>query len=89
MKYWSFIVVSFLAVGLIFAGCSSDDKGTNSNGDDQFIEESIGSGGGTIEMTGEASLEIPAGALADTVDFTMEENSSRKRWAVIRILCQR
>ncbi|MBD3233395.1 MAG: hypothetical protein GF315_06690 [candidate division Zixibacteria bacterium] len=76
MKYWSFIVVSFLTIGLIFAGCSSDDKGTNSNGGDQLIEESIGPAGGTIEMTGEAALEIPVGAVVDTVDFSMEENDS-------------
>lgn len=71
------LLSSYLAVVLIM-GCSSDDEdnpaGPN-NGNDT-TSTSIGPVGGTIELTGGASLEIPAGALTDTVDFTVSVNSS-------------
>ena len=59
---------------LIFA--CSDDKSTNGSSEgDITAEESIGPDGGTLELD-DIVLTIPAGALIDTVDFIITENSS-------------
>jgi hypothetical protein len=57
-------------------GCSSGNGGTNGDDPHDTAEETVGPAGGTVELDGEARLVIPAGALADTVDFSIEENDS-------------
>ncbi len=64
------------AVFALALGCSSGNGGTDPDGPTEPAEGSIGPEGGTLELDGEAKLAIPAGALADTVDFSIEENGS-------------
>jgi len=58
---------------ILAAGCS-DDKGTNGGND--TAEGTIGPEGGTVAITGEITLAVPPSALSETVDFTIQENSS-------------
>lgn len=55
-------------------GCGGDSS-TAPPGDDT-TRQTIGITGGTLDRAGEASLEIPTGALTGDVDFTMDENNS-------------
>jgi len=57
-------------------GCSSDDTGTGEDERPEPVTESIGPEGGTIGISGEVSLIIPDGVLADTVDFSIVRNTS-------------
>jgi hypothetical protein len=69
----TFFTIMLLSVVLIFGGCS--DKGTESNGGPP-ADNIVGPEGGTVEVTGEVTLSIPAGALGDSVEFTVEENDT-------------
>lgn len=70
-------IAALLLLGLL-AGCSGDgDDGNPAGpGNGEPAEESIGPEGGMIEIPDAIALDIPAGALGDTVDFTIEENDS-------------
>ncbi|MBN2541436.1 hypothetical protein JXI42_01065 [bacterium] len=59
----------------MFFSCSSDDDDDNGNGPGP-TEGQIGPEGGIIEIAGGVALDIPAGALADTVEFSIDENTS-------------
>ncbi len=65
-----------LLSAMLILSCGGDDSGTNSGNGSTPVQSSIGPEGGTIEMTGKASLTVPAGALSDTVDFSIEINGS-------------
>jgi hypothetical protein len=60
-------------VGLV-AGCGG--SGDVAGPGDSVVRETIGNSGGTIEITDEASLSIPQGALSSDVDFTMTDAGS-------------
>lgn len=60
---------------LIWVGCSDDDSPTGTGGG-TTADSSIGPEGGTVQIAGNISLTIPAGALADTVDFSIDANPS-------------
>ncbi len=68
---WSITALT-LALALA-AGCGND---TTAPPADDTTKATIGAAGGTLNRSGEASLEIPPGALSTDVDFTMDENSS-------------
>jgi hypothetical protein len=70
MKLRSLLLTSMLVFSLIIVGCSTD------NDENHTAENAIGPEGGKIEISNEVSLVIPAGALTDTIDFTMEMNAS-------------
>ncbi len=57
-----------------FFGCSSDDDPTNPP--PSGVNETIGSTGGTIEISDEASLTIGAGVLGSDINFTMADAGS-------------
>ncbi len=70
---------TLIEVGLIFilvfsiGGCSDDDSPTGTGG---TTTTGIGPAGGTVQIAGGVSLVIPAGALTDTVDFSITTNGS-------------
>jgi len=72
------IAGALLALGLsmLVLGCSSSGTTGPGDGGDGTAEESVGPAGGTVEIEDEVTLEIPAGALADTTDFTIEEDAT-------------
>ncbi|MCK4413020.1 MAG: hypothetical protein KAY32_05715 [Candidatus Eisenbacteria sp.] len=76
MEFRKFVRLGVFAVlGLVFfAGCGSDDGPTTPPTDG--VSETIGSSGGSIEISGEASLTIPSDALAGEVTFTMADAGS-------------
>ena len=79
MRYGKNLVwlLGALVLALVLCtGCSDDDDDTTTPPADDTTEATIGATGGTIERDGEASLEIPSGALDADVDFTMDENDS-------------
>jgi len=69
------LIILGMSVTLI-VGCSSSGGSGPDGDDDQPAENSIGPAGGDVELDGQARLSVPAGALGDTVDFTIEENNS-------------
>jgi hypothetical protein len=71
-----FIYACGVCFALLIIGCSSDDTGTNNDQPPNQTSTSIGPEGGTLELSGECALSIPAGALSDTVEFTITENRS-------------
>ena len=71
MKLFHFISIFLLAASLILIGCSSKD-----DSNDNTTERTIGAEGGTIEISGDVSLYVPASALSENVDFKIERNSS-------------
>ncbi len=76
MKRTLLLLLLGVAVFALALGCSSGNGGTDPDDPTEPAEGSIGPEGGTLELDGEANLAIPAGALADTVDFSIEENGS-------------
>lgn len=75
MKMRTMAVVMLCLVMFAFFGCSKSNDPDDNDGPEP-TEESIGPEGGTIEIDGFISLDIPVGALSDTVDFTIERNDS-------------
>ncbi len=71
MKLFHFISIFLLVASLILIGCSSKD-----DSNDNTTERTIGAEGGTIEISGDVSLYVPASALSENVDFKIERNSS-------------
>ncbi len=71
MKLFYIMSIFLLAVSLILTGCSSKD-----DNNDNITEKTIGALGGTIEISGDISLYVPASALSENVDFKIERNSS-------------
>ncbi|MEZ5360674.1 MAG: hypothetical protein R3F48_17810 [Candidatus Zixiibacteriota bacterium] len=71
------ITIAVLAVFsfLVLYSCSDDDSPTSSGGT-STTQGSIGPEGGTISIAGKVTFTIPAGALADTVDFSIATNAS-------------
>lgn len=78
MRLQKFIFFWALAVLVLafFAGCSDDDDDGLTTPPPSGVTETIGSSGGNIEISGEASLTIPADALDSDVDFTMDDAGS-------------
>ena len=76
MKRIALLLLLGTAALTLALGCSSGGGGTDTDDPQDTAEESIGPAGGTIELDGEARLAIPAGALTDTVDFSIEEDES-------------
>jgi len=76
MKRAALLLLLGTAALALALGCSSGSGGTDTDDPQDTAEESIGPAGGTIELDGEARLVIPAGALAATVGFSLEENDS-------------
>ncbi|MCP4567813.1 MAG: hypothetical protein GY841_09575 [FCB group bacterium] len=76
MKTRQLALMALLALALFVIGCSGDDNVTDNNGDITTGENQIGPAGGTVEITGKISLNIPAGALTDTITFTINQNGS-------------
>jgi hypothetical protein len=74
MMYRITIVGSLLIVGLILLSCS--DKSSGPNNQNPPTQQSIGPEGGTIQITGEVTLTIPAGALSDTIQFSITRDNS-------------
>ncbi len=64
----------FITLSFLLAGCG--DSGTGDDVDETTVEETIGPDGGTIMLTNKINLHIPAGALDDSVEFSIEENTS-------------
>lgn len=62
---WLLTMVALCA----FVGCSDDDDDPVTPPADPTVTETIGATGGTLTMPDEMSLMIPAGALADDVEF--------------------
>ncbi len=69
------LIVTSISLALA-VGCSSSGGSGPDDDDNDPAGSSIGPAGGEVELDGQARLNVPAGALADTVDFTMEENNS-------------
>jgi hypothetical protein len=63
-------ILSFVLIAtVIFLNCS--DKSSEPNGQNPPAQQSIGPEGGIIQISGQASLTIPPGALTDTLLFTI------------------
>ncbi len=69
------LIVLTMSVALV-AGCSSSGGSGPDDNDNEPAEGAIGPAGGGIELDGQARLDVPVGALNDTINFTMEENDS-------------
>ncbi len=69
------LIILAMSVTLI-VGCSSSGGSGPDDDDNDPIEGAIGPAGGDVELYGQARLDVPAGALNDTVDFTIQENDS-------------
>jgi ZU5 domain len=66
----TYLLLLLLIPCLFIASCSDDDDPVDPGNNDPIVE-AIGTSGGTIEITGEASLEIPAGALDQNTQFAL------------------
>ena len=75
MRYYKGLGLLIILI-FILTGCGSDDNGASPGNGTTPTEGSIGPEGGTVEIANKISLTIPAGALADTVDFSISTNSS-------------
>lgn len=78
MKRYAFFLLAAFSLAFL-TGCSGDDDDvivTPDAEDTLRVEETIGSEGGTIEITGQVVLEIPADALSDSIEFAIEEMTS-------------
>ncbi len=73
-KVWAAVLLA--AMIMVSFGCSSDDNAVNSDNVTPPMQVNIGPEGGTIEMAGKARLEIPQGALTDTIAFTITVNNT-------------
>ncbi len=76
MYRWKILVCLFIiAVPFLLITCS--DSGTGDDEDNvDSVQTSVGPDGGTVIINRKINLNIPAGALDDTVDFTIEVNNS-------------
>ena len=75
MKSWMLFIVLLLASALVWVSCSSDTTEPEDTDYTLLAEGSIGSDGDSINVPGEITLTIPAGALDSTIDFAIKEHN--------------
>jgi len=78
MNFRSLFVMGLLFVSLLIWGCSGDDNGVNNNEDPDItsVEGDIGPVGGSVFITDKVVLAVPAGALSETVSFSITQNNT-------------
>ncbi len=74
MRLWLMLLAVAALCAATVIGCSSSGGSGPDDTGDPPAEGAIGPTGGDVELDGQARLSVPAGALGDTVDFTIEEN---------------
>ncbi|MBN2225833.1 MAG: hypothetical protein JW763_00565 [candidate division Zixibacteria bacterium] len=67
------ILLSCIALSVM--SCS-DDSGTNASNQPQTVSGTIGPTGGTLEIPGVITLDVPVGALSVETDFVITRNDS-------------
>jgi len=75
-RYAAVLAIILSAALLLNFGCSDSDTGTGGDNGGDLPGGSVGPEGDTLEIPGELMFIIPPGALTDTVEFTLDENTS-------------
>ena len=70
------ITAILLSFSILLTMSCSDDSGTDSPDVPQTVSGTIGPTGGTLEIPGVISLDVPVGALSLETDFTITRNDS-------------
>lgn len=70
------ICAILLCTLIVALGCSDSNKGVNNTQPPVVGTDTIGPAGGTVALSGQIELVIPAGALASDVVFTIQENKT-------------
>jgi hypothetical protein len=70
---WGMVLLLAMALAL---GCSDDDEETPTNGTNPPTTTTVDPTGGVLQIAGAVVLGIPPGALTDTVEFTVQQNTS-------------